>query len=88
MTDSPWTDEMLKNIKENSKFWVDVKGDLVLYNGVTPSLPIGTIRQVKGDFMLLDSTGAMMASGGTIWDTLSKWAENELKRRESSSHKE
>ena len=87
MTDSPWTDEMLKNIKENSKFWVDVKGDLVLYNGVT-SLPIGTIRQVKRDFMLLDSTGAMMASGGTIWDTLSKWAETELKRRESSSHKE
>ena len=85
MTDSPFTDEMLNEMKENSKFSVDMKGDLVLYNGVTPPLPIGTIQQVKRDFRLLDSKGAMMASGGTIWDTLSNWAETELKRREKEA---
>ena len=88
MTDSSFTDEMLRNIKDNPAPCVDAEKNPVVYIGVDPPLPIGKIQQVKRDFRLLDSTGAMMASGRTIFDTLSKWAETELKRRESKSQKE
>ena len=89
MTDSLFTDEMLNNIKEHPALWVDLDVDPVAYNGVNPPLPIGKIRKYKNQFILTDSrTGETMATGITMHDTLSKWAENELIRRESSSHQE
>ena len=86
MTDSLFTDEMLNNIKEHPALWVDLDVDPVAYNGVNPPLPIGKIRKYKNQFILTDSrTGEVLASGVTIWDTVSDWAEKELKRREKEA---
>ena len=94
MTDSPFTDEMLNNIKEHPALWVDPDLGPVAYKDDDKTLPIGLLVENRecdqkkdcDPFILIDEkTYESMAAGVTMHDALTNWAGKELKRREKEA---